>query len=107
MFDGGRRMATVALSVMLFGVTAVTVTVPRLPVGVSVPELEIAANVGSDTVQLIGVPDTGALLASKPATVKATGVGETTEVVLGDTTMRATVAPGPVYWTVICCGGAG
>ena len=93
---GGRTIVATALSLMLFGVVAVTVTVPRLPVGVSVPVFEIVAIVGSDVVQLMGTCATGALFASNAVTLKNATAGGVTCGVFGETTIRATLAPGPV-----------
>src|SRR5262249_7673182 len=82
------------------------VTVPRLPVVVSVPEFEIVATVGSELDHRVGTFVTVLLLASNAVMAKLTVAGVMTSEVLGDTVMRVTVAPGPAYCTVIVSGDA-
>ncbi len=85
---------TDALSVAPVGDVAVTVTVPRRPVVVSVPVFETVATVGSDDVQLNGVPATTAPDASNADVVNVTVAGATTFDAFGETVTRAADAPG-------------
>src|SRR6185295_11978573 len=95
MLDAGSVTFTVALSERLVGVCAVTVVVPRLPVVVNTPVLElIVATVGSDELHVMGV---GTVLpaASVAVAVNVREPAPSIVTVLGATTTRTAVDPGP------------
>jgi hypothetical protein len=89
------------------GVVAVTVTEPRLPVGVSVafcPFAAIAAIVASLTDQSIGTSETTASFASNAFAFSVTVVGAITLFADGVIERKATFCPGPTYAIGIVTG---
>src|SRR5262245_42428590 len=100
MADGGSVTVNAPLSLNpLNGPAAVTVTVPRLPVGVTVVDAPLVvlndATDASEIDHTIGTLFRALFCASNARTLNATAPGETTVEVLGETASRVAVAPGP------------